>query len=164
MGYCINKDSKGNDLPVSGKFDALVKSGDAKPAFPIPFSDIPSGKAFLCVVDNGMFDAVAYAYSESELKYFLRDDGRFVLWLEMDKELAERLSDYPVVYHDGMKYNPEHPEETVEMSPLPHSSTPRERKPKKKVKKNSFRANYCKGYAIINGEVKEAKPKTPVKK
>jgi hypothetical protein len=169
MGYYINKDSKGNDLPASGKFDTLVKSGDAKPAFPTPFSEIPSGKALLCIVDNGMFDAVAYAYSEAELKYFLKDDGRDKLWLEMDKELAERLSDYNLTASERSALIssritgtgatvPSEPEPTK-----PSEEYTRERKPKKKTKKNSFVADYRKGYAVINGSVKEAKPKTEVK-
>jgi hypothetical protein len=150
MGYYINQDGKGNNLPVSGKFDALVKSGDAKPAFPTPFSEIPSGKALLCVVDNGVFDAVAYAYSESELRYFMQD-GRGLLWLEMDKELAERLSDFTPIGRRVPDAPVTVPRESVPVKPMEYT---RERKPKKKTKKHHFVAEYRKGYAVINGERK----------
>jgi len=45
----------------------------------------------ICVVENPMFDAAAYAYCEQEFEYFKRPDGREKIWLvhPLASELAE---------------------------------------------------------------------------
>lgn len=64
MGYYLNKDMNGKNLPALGKMQALVRSG----ATPI------SGEEFVenmvCVIDNMVFDAAAYMYSREEYEYF----------------------------------------------------------------------------------------------
>lgn len=75
MGFYINQDSKGNPLPASGKYDALIRDG-GKPSDGREWSiDL------VCVVDNGTFDAAAYAYSLSEMEFFKRENRRTLKWL-----------------------------------------------------------------------------------
>jgi len=59
---------------------------------PLCFSDIPDDKALICVVDNGIFEAAGYCYSESEFHAFNEaSDHRQKIWLIMDKKKAESL-------------------------------------------------------------------------
>jgi hypothetical protein len=45
----------------------------------------------ICVIENGAWDAAAYAYSEAEFNYFLNDkSGRSKIWLTHPK--AEELA------------------------------------------------------------------------
>ena len=75
MGKYLNTDSRGRNLPSTGKAKTLIDDG----------AQIVSGEQFeenlICVVENGLFDAAAYAYSESEFKVFKMDDGRSKTWL-----------------------------------------------------------------------------------
>jgi len=56
---------------------------------------------FVCLVDNGHFTAAAVAFSENELKDFLRPDGRLKNWflvsienvLTTNPEIKEYLKD-----------------------------------------------------------------------
>jgi hypothetical protein len=52
------------------------------------------GFGVVCVVDNGIFKAAAFAFSEEELEVFAKPDGRPKTWLAMDRKLAEELSGY----------------------------------------------------------------------
>lgn len=54
---------------------------------PEKFSDIPEGKFLIIVVNNGLFEAAAVAYSESEFEEFTRaDDTRSKKFLLLDRE------------------------------------------------------------------------------
>ena len=87
MGYYINKDLAGNGLPASGKARHLVNDGAAIIDAPTEFKE-----NLVCVVDNGMFEAAAFAHSESEMKEFLTPDGRPKIWLEYSP--AAKLSGF----------------------------------------------------------------------
>ena len=88
MGYYIPG-------PVQGKAKYIkeVHNGEIIEC-PSSFSDIPSGKALICVVDNGPFEASGYAFSEREFEVFNRSDGRQKIWMVMDEDLARELSGY----------------------------------------------------------------------
>jgi hypothetical protein len=58
------------------------------------FSEIPADKALICVVQNGLFDAVGYAFDETEFRAFSEPDGRTRTWLLMDKKLVHQLTKY----------------------------------------------------------------------
>ena len=61
MGYYIETDSNRN------KADYLLKNYNAVEIDrPIYFQEIPEDMALLVVVDNGMFEAAAFAYDENE--------------------------------------------------------------------------------------------------
>ena len=52
-------------------------------------------KATICVVDNGLFEAAAFAYSPGEMEAFtLPEDTRPKTWLVMDWDKACELSGY----------------------------------------------------------------------
>jgi len=78
MGYYVNEDSKGNDLPHS--YEARIAALKADGATEV------DGKQFqenlICVVDNDAFSAAGYCYSPSEHDYFLNDgSSRPKTWL-----------------------------------------------------------------------------------
>ena len=79
MGKYVNNTSKGTQLPAVGKAQLLIEDGATE----------VDGETFvenmICVVDNGAFEAAAYAYSESEYKEFKRPDGRSRVWLTHPK-------------------------------------------------------------------------------
>ena len=79
MGKYINNASTGKALPATGKADLLIEDGATEVA----------GDKFeenlICIVDNGFFDAAAYAYSESEYDEFKREDGRPKRWVTHPK-------------------------------------------------------------------------------
>jgi len=85
MGKYINKNSKGELLPPFNKAKALIDDG-AKVV-----NDNEYLENMICVVENGLFDAAGYAFSENEYKVFKQPDGRNKIWLvhPMAKELAE---------------------------------------------------------------------------
>jgi hypothetical protein len=89
MGYYIqgpNKDKAGFLLK---NHDAMLLESavQAREAF-------KEGFGVVCVVDNGIFKAAAFAFSEEELEVFAKPDGRPKTWLAMDRKLAEELSGY----------------------------------------------------------------------
>jgi hypothetical protein len=89
MGYYINHNSKGDFIGTTfeEKINSLIEDGATKIPTPTKFTD-----NLVCVVDNGMFAAAAYAYSEQEMKVFLEGmNGRRFQWLSFDKakELAK---------------------------------------------------------------------------
>lgn len=85
MGYYINENSKGEILPSIGKVEALIADGAiimSKGEY------VPD--CTVCVVNNGAFEAAAYAHSEQEFNYFMEPDGRPKIWLMFDK--AKKLA------------------------------------------------------------------------
>jgi hypothetical protein len=79
MGLYINIDSKGKPLPARGKAAKLIEDG-AELLF-----DSPNKweEGLVCVVNNGPFEAAAYAHCESELEYFSdTHDIRPKVWLK----------------------------------------------------------------------------------
>lgn len=62
---------------------------------PISWDEIPEGKALICVVDNGMFEAAAFAYDDREFKEFSNPkDFRPKTWVLMDLAKAKELTDF----------------------------------------------------------------------
>lgn len=62
---------------------------------PSSYADIPSDKACICAVDNGLFKAYGYIFSQGELDAFTQpSDGRPKEWYYMDKAEAEELCGY----------------------------------------------------------------------
>jgi hypothetical protein len=92
MGIYLNYDSNGNELPTIGKAEALIKDGAKKIYEPEKFQ-----KNLVCVVENGLFDAAAYAYSEEEFNYFRKiqkngSDTRPYTWLICSDEQINNAS------------------------------------------------------------------------
>jgi len=87
MGYYINSNLKGKETPPSGKVDFLVNDG----AMIIPEPN-KWKEGIVCVVDNGPFEAAAYAYSEGEMEEFKINDGRPKTWLYYPP--AKKISGY----------------------------------------------------------------------
>lgn len=62
---------------------------------PILFSSIPDGKALIVVIDNGLFEAAAYAYNPNELAALTDPyDLRPKQFMLMDKTIAEQLTGF----------------------------------------------------------------------
>lgn len=76
MGKYINEDSQGYKLGVKAKANALVLDGAEIIEAPSKFE--PN---LVCVVDNELFEAAAYAYCQAEMELFLKPDGRSKTWL-----------------------------------------------------------------------------------
>lgn len=85
MGYYINSTSKGQPLGRL-KVEQLCADG----------ATIVDGNQFvpnlLCVVDNGIFMAAGYCYSEAEYEEFKHPDGRRRTWLVHPQ--AKKLSGF----------------------------------------------------------------------
>ena len=59
------------------------------------WQDLKPEEAVICVVDNGAFEAAAFAYSEAELKEFSDpSDDRPKTWVIMDRIQAEDLTHF----------------------------------------------------------------------
>lgn len=91
MGYYI-------EAPVlHGKAQYLAQAYDAEllDAAPASYDAIPEGKGLVVVVDNGIFEAAGFCYSEDEFAEFTRPGERrprtFVL---MDRKVAEIASGF----------------------------------------------------------------------
>ncbi len=93
MGYYI--DTKVNH----GKADFIVANygGEIIRRAPASFGEIPAGKALIVVVDNGLFEAAGFAYSEPEFRVFTQNpnDFRPREYVLMDRADAVRISRYP---------------------------------------------------------------------
>lgn len=84
MGYYINTNSKGEPLPIN-KVHALIQDG-------AELTDASFKENLICVVDNGMFMAAGYCFSEDEFEAFNQPDGRNKIWLIHPK--AKELSGF----------------------------------------------------------------------
>lgn len=114
MGYYIE------GRTVKGKAQYIVDElgGEIVPR-PALFADVPEGKALICVVDNGLFEAAGFACDEREFEAFAAEDTgpaestwsrvgdmnvlhlgngtdgqRPRTWVLMDRKRAEELSGY----------------------------------------------------------------------
>jgi len=90
MGFYVNHDSKGNELPTFGKADALKADGAV----------ITDGKQFeanlICIADRLTHEAAIYCYDEREFGYIQGANERTgdeVIWLTHPK--AKELSKFP---------------------------------------------------------------------
>jgi len=82
MGRYVNETSNGM---VGASADSKCKSliADGAIEIPVPKEFVPN---LVCVVNNGMFGAAAYAYSEREMRDFQDPrDHRPVRWFIWDK-------------------------------------------------------------------------------
>lgn len=82
MGKYINKNTKGESLGSTfrEKVNTLILDGANVIGEPKSFEE-----GLVCVVDNGMFAAAAYAYDEREMNVFLKGySGRNFQWLKYD--------------------------------------------------------------------------------
>ena len=89
MGYYIQVPK---DLYKANQIMALYDA--EKINEPSSLSGIPVNEAVICVVENGLFDAAGFCYSERELQAFAYPDGRKKTWLKMDRALAEKLTGF----------------------------------------------------------------------
>jgi len=88
MGYYIDGPAKGKAVFIKGKYGADIISTPA-------VFNVPAGKALICVVDNGPFEAAAYCFNVREFKAFSdHADPRPKKWLLMDRSKAEELTGY----------------------------------------------------------------------
>jgi hypothetical protein len=89
MGYYINTpDNKGKTSYICN-----VYGGELIPFAPKSFSDIPRDKALIVIVDNGLFEAAGYAYSENEFKVFTDPrETRYRDYVLIDLALANQLA------------------------------------------------------------------------
>lgn len=89
MGYYIQTNSN------FGKAAEIASQHGAEILDHIPTWDEADGRAIVCVVENPLFEAAAYAYSPEELKVFANpSDHRPKTWLLMDRSKAEQLTSY----------------------------------------------------------------------
>jgi len=91
MGYYIQTDSNKN------KAKYLVEQYNAQEMTGAPRSlgDLPSDLGLICVVDNGLFEAAGFVYSDDDLDAFTQPtDPRFKRWLTMPLDKAKELSGY----------------------------------------------------------------------
>jgi len=81
MGIYLNVTLNGA-LPALGKADVLIKDGAVEQKEPHYVHN-----RSVCVVNNGLFDAAAFAFDEREFDAFLNDgSGRPKRWLECTPE------------------------------------------------------------------------------
>lgn len=90
MGYYIQVPENHN------KANQLVALHEAKLIDkPAAFSAVSPDLAIICVVDNGLFEAAGFAYSDDEFRAFAHGlNGRRAWWLTMPRSDAERLSGF----------------------------------------------------------------------
>ncbi len=85
MGYYINQDQYGNNLPTFGKVAALVAAGATTIESPTCFQ-----QNLVCVVEYNTHEAAAYLYSADEMEYFKKNTNyKTFLIVPNAKELAE---------------------------------------------------------------------------
>lgn len=76
MGFYINKNTKGEDIPTFGKERFLVEDG----AMPI-LEPIGWEEGLVCIITNLKFEAAGYAFSPKELQRMKGRDGRLKSWV-----------------------------------------------------------------------------------
>lgn len=74
MGKYINETSNGTLLGARGKVQQLLNDGAKR-------TDATWKPNLICVIDNGLFEAAAYMYSEGEFEEFHGIEGRQKTWL-----------------------------------------------------------------------------------
>lgn len=82
MGFYINRDANGEDLPAKDKYGALIQLPGAKAVKrPVKLEDWTPD--LVCCVMNPTFEAAAYAFDAAEMLRFAGDDytGRPQRWL-----------------------------------------------------------------------------------
>lgn len=92
MGYYIN-----DGLGARNKAVDLIRLYRAEEIpLPMDMGVVPLGKALICVVENGLFDAAGLIYNEREFQKFAVEDttGRPRTWLLMEREKAHQLAGY----------------------------------------------------------------------
>ncbi len=89
MGYYI-------EVPRNkGKAQQIVELYGGQIVFrPPSFEDITPDEAIICVVDNGPFEAAAFAFNQDELHVFTHMDGRPRTWVIMNRQKACELTGY----------------------------------------------------------------------
>lgn len=81
MGKYINETSNGAvGTSFKDKWLALLEDGAEAIDPPTEFQE-----NLVCVIDNGIFAAAGYAYSEDEMIEFRRNDGRPKQWFIYNK-------------------------------------------------------------------------------
>lgn len=88
MGKYINQNSKGESLGASfrEKTSRLMEDGAERILTPTEWSE-----GLVCVVDNGLFAAAAYAYDEREMNLFADEIIRPTQWFSYSH--AKTLAD-----------------------------------------------------------------------
>ena len=89
MGYYI-------EVPQNkGKAQQIVELYGAKiiPK-PLGYWQADPKEAFICVVDNGLFEAAAFIFNEKEMADFKYPDGRPRTWLIMDRRKVCKLTGF----------------------------------------------------------------------
>lgn len=84
MGYYINNS---NGSSYQNKRNALIEINAIEIDTPTEWQE-----NLCCVVDNGIFAAVGFAYDEEEMKVFLEPDGRKKSWFIVPN--AKQLAGY----------------------------------------------------------------------
>ena len=81
MGRYINQTSiRTLGASADAKCNGILEDGGLEIPEPKDFAE-----NLICVVDNGMFGAAAYAYSKEEMEEFKRPDGRPRRWFYWNK-------------------------------------------------------------------------------
>ena len=93
MGYYIEVPKmKGKAQQIADLYGAEIL--DKKPSF----REVSPDKAIICVIDNWLWEAAGFAYSELELERFAAQDmcgpQRLRTWLLMDKQTAIKLTGF----------------------------------------------------------------------
>jgi len=61
------------------------------------------GMGVICVVDNGPFEAAAFAFSRGEIEEFAYPDDRPKTWVAIDLKRAMELANFPKDRYEGPK-------------------------------------------------------------
>jgi hypothetical protein len=91
MGYYIQveQSSHGKAEQISATYDGCIIPQ------PESFASVPRGRALICVVNNGPFEAAGFCYDESEFRAFTEPgDSRKKKFVLMDWDKACELSRY----------------------------------------------------------------------
>jgi len=93
MGYYVQTEGYTRDKAqrIAEAHDGVVLTVP-----PPGFSDVPAGKALICVVANGLFEAAAFCYSEREFIELTQDehDWRRHTYVLIDWHKACELTGY----------------------------------------------------------------------
>ena len=88
-GFYIQGPSKGKVAMLETKFAGVVVPQ------PSNLSKIPVGKALICVVDNGPFEAAGYCFNQHEFEIFtIPQDTRPKTWVIIDEATAKKETGY----------------------------------------------------------------------